>query len=112
MTTVTKHATDRAKERVGLKKSSIKRMAEVALRDGFGQSEASGSFRKYLDSLYFNKKTATVIRVYGGHIYLFATGEILITILHIPHEYRRVVDKIRGRFNDRRDRKRTEDEGL
>lgn len=103
-TIVTNHAKKRAKERIGLKKSAVQRHADRAWDRGFTKDKASGSFRRYLDRMYFGHKTIGALRVYGEYVYLFSSDIVLITIMHIPTKYKRLAKKL-GRENMGFDRK-------
>lgn len=91
---VTHHARERGGLRLGLKPSSVARMAELALVNGIGQADCRGALRRYLDGLFLKERKATNSRIYGEHVFLFA-GEILITILHLPNSYKAQVKKLK-----------------
>ena len=80
---LTKHAEERLKERNGLNKKSIERMATKALYEGIPHSRTNGRLHKWITSIYMKKKVATNIRLYGDKAYLFK-GNVLITVLQIP----------------------------
>ena len=83
MVTVSKHAKKRLKERCGLNKRSIQRMADKAFIDGVRHSDTRGRLNKWITSLYFYNKTADNIRLYGDKVYIF-TGNTLVTVIQIP----------------------------
>jgi hypothetical protein len=93
---VTVHARGRAKERLGLSTAAIERMAEIALEHGIRHGDTSGGFRRYLDRLYLDYGNANNTRIYGEVVFLFRDRR-LITVLHLPHEFKRVVLKIKLR---------------
>ena len=96
---LTHHAKKRAKQRLGINKRSSQKQADKALEFGLLNNEFSGSFRRYLDGLYFKYETAGAVRVYGEHVYLFNTEDVLITIMHVPTKYKRLARKLGGRKN-------------
>lgn len=98
MVHITKHATKRGKERLGLQKQSIERNAARAYQCGLRHSETSGSLKRYLDSLYLKDRTANAIRIYGGYVYLFRS-EKLITVLYLPNRYKGTVKQLLQKRN-------------
>lgn len=95
---VTRHATSRARERLGIPKGSVEKNVAKALTAGISHTETTGSLRRYLDHLYFSKHQADNIRVMAHYIYLFQ-GECLITVFQLPQKYRHTVDKLMGKAN-------------
>lgn len=93
---LTRHALQRGKERLGLRDEAIERLAERALNEGLRTSDTSGRFRRYLDKLFLSHGKAGNLRVYGEKIYLF-NGSLLITIFHLPNEYKKAAAKLRTR---------------
>tara|TARA_R110000851_G_scaffold324025_1_gene491082 strand:+ start:426 stop:722 length:297 start_codon:yes stop_codon:yes gene_type:complete len=85
---LTNHAKKRFKERVGLPKRAIQRYANMAFSDGVCHGDVSGGAHRYLTCLFFKKKTATSLRVYGGFVYIF-NGTTLITVHDLPQKYRK-----------------------
>lgn len=83
MVQVSNHAEKRLKERCGLNKKSIQRMADKAFDEGIRHSDTKGNLKKWVDSLYFYSKSANNIRLYGDKAYIFA-GHMLVTIVQIP----------------------------
>ena len=63
-------------------------MAQKAFEEGKSHEEFSGSFASYLMMVYHKQETATNMRVYAGHLFLFA-GDILVTAWPVPSQYRR-----------------------
>lgn len=94
---VTEHAEDRLGERVGLNKSSVERMANIALEKGISRNDTSGRLRRYLDKLFLSHdKIANNMKIYGQFIYIF--NEVtLITVLSLPNEYTKTVNKMRSK---------------
>ena len=83
MVTVSEHAKKRLRERCGLKKRSVQRMAEKAFTNGIRHSDTRGRLNKWVTSLYFYNKTADNIRLYGDKAYIFADST-LVTVIQIP----------------------------
>ncbi len=81
---VTKHAQRRMRQRCGIGKNSVKRMAKKVYDFGMTHSETSGNLKKWVDSLYFYNQTANQIRLYGDKAYIFH-NQNLITVVQIPH---------------------------
>ena len=81
------HGTRRGKERAGLDRRALERTAGRALSEGLDPQETSGSLRRYLDKLSaVHRKT---LRVLGNHIFVFGSRRVLVTVLELPHEFRR-----------------------
>lgn len=90
MIEITAHGHRRMKQRCG---KSMDRLATIAFERGLCLSETSGSLRRYITSLYLFNCTADNIRLYGDKVYIFS-GEILITVLDTPREYRETVRRL------------------
>ncbi len=84
---------------MGFNKSASQKQANRAFKSGITKDQISGSFRRYLDKLYFKEKTLGALRVYGEHIYLFNSDNVLITILYVPMKYKKIAIKIGSRKN-------------
>lgn len=84
---LTRHAAERASERMGLNTKALARTAAKALSKGLAHADTKGSLNRYLSRLFLAQRKADNMRIHGEHIYLFA-GESLITILHLPHEHK------------------------
>lgn len=93
---ITQHAYDRGEERCGLNLKSFRKLAEKALHEGIKHSDTTGQLKKYFDALYFQHRNANNVRVYGEFTYLFC-NERLITVLHLPNQFKKIVQKIRSR---------------
>lgn len=81
--TISKHAKDRMKERVGIPKRASLKLATKAYNEGVNHSQARGRLHRYMSKLFLDYRTANNIRVLGKHIYIFA-GTHLITVMHLP----------------------------
>lgn len=84
---VTRHADRRMRERLGVPRSAVRRVAERAMRDGMCREDFHGSLRRYLDALYYYNETANNIRVWAEKVYIFH-DKSLITVLDLPKRYR------------------------
>lgn len=83
ITTVTRHAKDRMKERIGIPKKACQRDSDNAYENGHCHKDARGRVKRYLDSLFFLHKTANALRVKGLFVYIF-NRKTLITVVHLP----------------------------
>lgn len=81
---ITRHAEQRMRERLGLNKKSIERMAQRAYESGMHHNETKGNLNKWITSIYFKNKNANNIRIYGNMLYIFC-NDILVTVFQIPH---------------------------
>lgn len=91
---ITKHAKQRMKQRCGANKKSADRIAEIAYKKGLKHSKLTGNLRKWVDGLYLKHKQGNQIRLYGDKAYIFH-NERLITVIQIPHNLVKEVDKLR-----------------
>ncbi len=97
---VTKHATQRTKDRLGLSKKLASDHAEKALKYGLTHSETKAGLKKYVDKVYFQNYGANNIRVYQHHVYVFADTK-LITILNLPNNLCGLADKLQKKKEER-----------
>ena len=70
------------------------RIAKIAYEKGLRHSDLTGNLKKWVDSLYFRNRSANQIRLYSDKAYIF-TGDKLITVIQIPHNLVKEVDKLR-----------------
>lgn len=88
MSFVTYHAEARVRERMGVPKRAVARMAERAFREGAKHSEYSGRMRRYLDQVYLKEHKTNQLRVYNQCLFLFA-DDVLLTAWQLPQELRK-----------------------
>jgi hypothetical protein len=92
--TTSRHSSERCKERLGLSKKQVGKMAEKALTMGVTHNDVSGSLKRYVGWLYeSHNREANNIILYNREIYIFKDKR-LITIFHLPHQYCEVYDKV------------------
>lgn len=91
----TRHASIRAKERLGISKESTKRMSERALLFGIRAADVVGRLRKYLQ---YKQNGFDIIRVYGEFVYVFNIDKILITIFRLPKDFLKQAAKCQRRI--------------
>ena len=92
-TTVSRHAEERTKSRLGISKKIAAKNAQKAWENGLTHAEAKGGLRRYLDYLYLSHRVATNIRVYHHHVYLFK-GTKLVTVFQLPQKFEKLADKL------------------
>ena len=90
--TITSHAFQRAKERLGFDRTATQRMSMKAYIAGKKHSQCKGQLKKYIDALYLQYHAANNIRIHGEAIYLFASNR-LITIYTLPNQYKTIAKK-------------------
>ena len=90
---VTKHANKRIRQRLGVNKKSSDKIAEKALEFGITHAETKGKLSKHLDGIFLLNYKPTNMRVYNHSVYLF-NGNILITVLPLPHKFWAYADKL------------------
>jgi hypothetical protein len=87
---LTDHAIERGRERLGLGKGSLIKMADKALETGIKHAETNGRLKRYISSLWQKEEVINNARILGEVIYLFR-DQVLITVYQLPLEYRRVL---------------------
>lgn len=95
MITISGHAFDRAKQRLGLNASALKRFMDRAVNEGVSHAQTKGALNRYLNSLFLQHGKGNGTRIYGEHVFII-DGHTLITVLHLPHQFRRVVAKLQA----------------
>jgi len=90
---VTSHGTARTRQRCGIKKKSVQRIAAIAFKKGISIKDTTGSLNRYLQYLYHYNETADNIRIYGDKVYIFC-GNVLVTVLNVPHKYKNRVNML------------------
>jgi hypothetical protein len=83
---LTKHALDRAKERLGVKESGLTKLAKRAMKRGISHKKSKGRVRKFFDGLHTNplySNSVNNVRIYGEYVYLF-NGSKLVTLFEVP----------------------------
>lgn len=81
---VSKHAEQRMRERCGLNKKSIERIAQKAYNKGIKHESTKGRLNKWITGVYFKNTKANNIRLYGDMLYIFCDN-VLVTVFQIPH---------------------------
>jgi len=89
---VSDHAMKRIRKRIGISKKSAHSLAYRAFEKGIKRKDVKGSFKRYLDGIYFKYCSANNVGVYGNHVYLFG-GTTLITVFTLPSKYKKYQKK-------------------
>lgn len=89
---MTRHARERTKNRVGLRKGLAEKNMEKALAFGLTHAETKAGLHRYIDGLYLTNGFEEV-RVYHRHVYIFKGGK-LVTILPLPRKFNDLSDKL------------------
>lgn len=90
MVEVTNHAQDRGRERMGVKRQSILRMARKALTEGLKHTDTKGWLSSYITSKANADQNKNVeARAYGDFLYLFQVDHkqkkfVLLTLYKLP----------------------------
>jgi len=98
MITVSLHAYQRAKQRMGLSKHAIDRLAGIAYYKGIRMTEAKGSFLKFLREHFTLKPHHTVI-VFANMVFLY-DDNLLVTVVHLPAKYYKYVRTLTSKPHD------------
>lgn len=89
---ISKHGYERSRERFKLTKNATDKLASKALMHGIDHREATGALRTYFDSLFMTHGKGNNNRIYAEKVFIF-DDEFLITIFHLPNEFKRLVRK-------------------
>lgn len=92
---ITNHAKERSKQRLRIPKKAIRNNIDKVIQNGIRHKDTKGRLKKYLDWLYFNYNNCNNV-IYGRHIYVFSKTNTLITIIPLPSQYWKMVDKIQN----------------
>ena len=91
----TEHGQERARQRAGIKRSSVDKMAKRAWEEGFAFWQTYGGLRQWMED---RTTPESCVRIYGEFAYIFGTQTVqLITILNVPKEFKRQLEKIRNK---------------
>ena len=89
---LTAHGVQRTTERVGLPKRAVERMVQRVRDRGIRAEHCTGRLQAYLRNLEASHGTTAAI--YGEHVYCFGVGQVLVTVLFLPHELRPLARKV------------------
>ena len=84
---ISQHAFDRAKERLGWKKRTLKRLIQKIYRSPNVLKLAGGAFKKYLLQKRRLHPQTREVRVHGENLFFFA-GNVLITVYRADNRFR------------------------
>ena len=82
---VSRHAEKRMRERCGLNRKAVERMAQKAFDKGIKRSQTKGNLNKWVTGLWSRNKSADNIRLYGDKVYIFCDN-VLVTVMQIPRD--------------------------
>lgn len=82
---VTKHGYDRARQRIGVPKRAVERLAGKAMEEGLGIEDFTGAARGYLISQQRQSGINSEVKVYHGFVFMFCSRG-LITTWPMPKE--------------------------
>jgi hypothetical protein len=89
---ITKHAEKRMRERLGINKKSVVRIARKALEEGIPYNETKGQLRRFIDKQYFKTGIIQKRIAYNGYLYCFSFNDELITVLPLYHQLVDIMD--------------------
>ena len=88
---VTNHARKRIHERMGVRKKTSERVANIALKKGLKLSDTKGKLKKYINKLFSDHGVGDNIRIYAEKVFIFQ-GSCLITVLSLPNEFKNLAN--------------------
>lgn len=96
MVQLTNHAEKRLKERNGLNKKSMQRIADRAYDKGVPRKKTKGRLRKWIDKAYYKTETPMDVKLYGDKLYIFTAdgNKALVTVLFVPQDLMKDADKM------------------
>lgn len=103
---LTDHAIERGWERLRLRRDPLERLAQRAHDEGTAHADTMGRLKRYVDALYFKRRTANNIRIYGHNVFLF-NGQLLVTVHPLPNDLRKLADRLRHGNTEKADRPRS-----
>lgn len=84
---ITRHAEQRIRKRLGVKRKAVEKIAIDAYTNGKSHSECKGNLKRYLDGQFLKEYKATNMRVQNQMLYIF-NDNTLITVLLLPDNLR------------------------
>lgn len=90
MIEVSKHATKRIRERLGLPKKAAQSEAERAFEKGLRIDELCGRLRRFLDRKHLILRDGADYRITPAAIYVIK-NDVLVTVMPVPEELRGLV---------------------
>lgn len=83
---VSKHAADRAKERLDWPRRAVERMAQVALEKGLRHGDLTGKLARFADGLYLDRNSGVLV-VHGEVAFTFSPDHCkLITVYRLDND--------------------------
>ena len=95
---VTKHAKRRSRQRSGITKGQIDKIAARAFTEGITHKQARGDLSKWMDAEFLKYRTANECRLYANHLYIFH-NETLITVLDADLKYEKDLEQYVDSFS-------------
>ncbi len=96
---ITKHATQRIRERAGVKRRGKEKLARTALDRGLIQCDLKGILRDWVGGKYLSHRKGNNIRVWAEKLFVFQ-DETLITVIQLPHDMKKIANKLQRRKNE------------
>ena len=96
MVEVSRHAYDRARERLSWKPETIEKMAAKAFTDGIRHGQLKGRLRKYIDGKAMDHCGVSDYLIYGDYLYIFSHScgvDTLVTVFHVPSDLVRLIPR-------------------
>lgn len=90
----TRHSKKRIRQRVGINKKSVEKLATSALTNGIPAKETTGQLKAYLTKINMRDRPSNNIRVYNRIIFVF-NNDRLITVFNLPTKYHKFEDAIK-----------------
>lgn len=97
---VTEHAKGRMKERMGLPKKSLDKVAQKAIERGITHAQATGQLKKYMDGVFLSHNNASEMRIYNQKMFVFTSDFTLITVFKVPTSLLPAVNKVSKRMKE------------
>ena len=81
----TKHAYERAKERLRWTPKVLDKMMQKAFDEGICHKDTKGTLHRFITKLWFEYQTCNNVRIYGENVYFFR-GRTLVTLYRLDNK--------------------------
>lgn len=93
MLNITRHAFQRAKERLGLSQDAFRRISAMAFCYGMPGEKTKGRLRQFIESKNYHNPD-NIVRLYGENLFIFK-HDFLVTVYQLPRELKEYYFKIK-----------------
>ena len=100
MVIITRHADNRLRKRLNLKRKSHQHHIELVLKKGIRHAELAGQIKRFIDKRVM-VDTADTLIVYNYYVYCFIKQtEVLLTVFELPKELKSKYESIKRKHEE------------